>query len=97
IRLTPAVVAAIGAPPTAAVNRTITAKVSRSVREYGLRPRTIVLARVIGSGDDTFKKYAYLPILTPTSFVAAAYAVNASLEYDGLTWTIVGKQGEDSN
>lgn len=97
IILTPEYAAKAGTAPTGAVTNDIKIKVSKGSKEFGLSPRKVILARTIGTAPDTFVKYSSLPVLTPTAFGTATYALNATIEIDGNTWTIVGKKSEDYN
>lgn len=83
---------AVGTPPAGAVTNNIKAKVSRSKREFGLRPRGLRLGRRLGTAPDTFIKYAFCPILTPTAF--AAIAVDDDLLYRGANYKVIAKIGE---
>lgn len=87
--------AVAGTPPTGAVNSFIKAKISKTNREYGIRPRGVRLARIIGAGDDTFRKYSFLPVLTPAAYNGEGFAIGATITIDGTAWEIVAKVGED--
>lgn len=95
IILSPDFSAQAGTPPTGDVSSPIKAKVSKSNREFGIRPRGCRLSRIIGTAPDTFKKYAFLPVLTPAAFATAAFAIGATITIDGTDWTIAAKVGED--
>lgn len=95
IRLTTAYAAVAGAPPASPATSSINAKVSKSNREFGIRPRRVVLARTIGTAPDTFRRYATLAVLTPTAFNSATFAKGATVTIDGLAYEIVSKQPED--
>jgi hypothetical protein len=85
--------------PEASVNSDIIAKVSKSNRSYGLRPRGVVLTQTVtgGSGAAAVSrtKTAFLPILTKTIFDGATFAKESSVTYNGGTWTVLSKRGED--
>lgn len=93
ISLDPGSVAAAGAAPTAAIDSQIRAKVSKSNKEAGLRPRGLRLARTVGAAPNEFVRYAFAPVLTPTAYEAAT--VQGTVTYQGDTWTIVAKVPED--
>lgn len=93
IRLSAARGAVAGAEPAGAVDSDILVKVSKSNREFGIRPRGLRLSRTITEGADTASLYAFLPVLTETAY--NAFALNATVTYGGDDWTIVAKQPED--
>lgn len=95
IRLTPDYAAAAGTAPTGTDVSDINVKVSKSNREFGIRPRRVRLARTVGTAPDTFRKYATLPILRATEFATAAYNKGATVTVGGVDYTVVGRQGED--
>ena len=95
IRLSPARLAVAGAPPAGAVTSEINVKVSKSNREYGIRPRGVVLSRPVAPGPDDKIFRSFLPVLTPTAFASATFAKGANLIVGGTTWIIISKQNED--
>lgn len=95
IRMSAARIAVAGDPPAGAVSNDINVKVSKTNREFGLRPRGVVLGREIGAAGDVATKYAFLPVLTPAAFATPAFAKGAEITYDGETWEIKSRQGED--
>lgn len=97
LKLTAAYAAAAGTAPTGAVNDELNPKISKSVREYGLKPRGVRLSRTIGTAPDTFKKYTFLPVLAATVFVSPAFAKGATVDIGGVSWVITTKVGEDFN
>lgn len=94
-KLTATYAAVAGTPPTGAVNNSILPKISKSNREYGLRPRGVRLSRTVGTAPNTFKKYTFLPILTVAGSVEAGFAIGAEITIDGVAWTVTGKVPED--
>lgn len=88
-------IAVAGTPPAGAVTSSIRAKVSKSNREYGIRPRGVRLGREIGTAPDTFVKYSFLPVLTPAAFATAAFALSATITYGGFTWEVIARVSED--
>lgn len=88
-------IAAAGAPPNGAVNSRIKAKISKTKREFGLRPRGVSLARTVGVFPDAFKKYRFLPILSKASANLPAYQNDAEITIEGITWTVVDFVPED--
>lgn len=97
MRLSPDFSARAGTPPAGAVTSNIKVKVSKSSREFGLRPRGVTLARTLGTAPDTFTKTTFLPALTPSAFNSAAFALNASVTIGSTVWEIVSKRAEDYN
>lgn len=95
ILLSPDYAAKAGTAPTGTVTSPIKAKVSKSTREYGIRPRGVTLARTIGTAPDTFVKNTFLPVLTPSAFASATYALDAKITIGSTEWTVVSKRGED--
>lgn len=85
-----------GTEPTGDINDEIPAKISRSKRAFGLRPRGVVIARTRGAGDDTFTEYARLPVLDPEDFNSATggWVTESKISYKGATWEIVARFGE---
>ena len=95
IRLTPDYAAAAGSPPASGGSSDIKAKVTKTNREFGIRPRRVILSRTVGTGDSSFRKYAKLPVLTLTTFNSDAYALGASIDIGGTTYDVVSRQSED--
>lgn len=95
ILLTPDYAAAAGTPPTGAVNSDIRPKVSKTNGEFGIRPRGVNLSRTVGTAPDTFKKYAFLPVLAATVFVGTAFAPGATVTIGGVDWIVVTREPED--
>ena len=95
IRLTPDYAAAAGSPPATPATSDINAKVSKTNREFGIRPRRVRLARTVGTAPDTFRKYATLPVLTQTAFNSPTFAKGATVTIGGVDYEVVAKQGED--
>jgi hypothetical protein len=96
IRLGAATLAAAGAPPAGAVSSSIRVKVSKSNREFGLRPRGVVLSRPQNPGptDKIFRKF--LPVLTPAAYNSAGFANQASITVGGVVWTVINRINEDA-
>lgn len=95
IALSPDFATAAGTPPTGAINNDIKAKVSKSNREYGIRPRGVRLSRTIGTAPDTFKKYTFLPVLTPTAFGGAGFQLGATVTIGTTDYVVVSRNPED--
>lgn len=97
ILLKPDTASAAGAPPAGAVTQNIKAKVTKSTRAYGLRPRGLTLSRTLGTAPDTFTKTTFLPVLTEARFNEAAAAIGATVTVGTTAWVVVGKRAEDFN
>ena len=95
IRLSPDYFAAAGAPPAEPATSDINVKVSKTNKEFGIRPRRVRLARIVGTGDESFRKYATLAVLTPTAFASDAFAKGATITIGDNDYEIVAKQEED--
>jgi hypothetical protein len=95
LRISPTVLGAAGTPPTGAVSNSIKVKVSKTNRSYGIRPRGVRLSRTVGTDPDTFKRYKFIPVLTPTAFNGASFALNGTVSINSVVWTITGKVPED--
>lgn len=82
-----------GTEPTDDINSNIRAKISKSKREFGLRPRMVLIARTRGTGEDTFTEYATLPVLDPDDFNSSTggWVQGSSLSYKSQTWEIVAR------
>lgn len=86
---------AAGTPPTGEINNDINVKVSKSDREFGIRPRGVRLVRTLGTAPDTFKRYSFLPVLTETAYSGAGFNKGAEVTVDGVAWTVAAKVAED--
>jgi hypothetical protein len=73
----------------------IKAKVSKSNREHGLRPRMVSLRKNDGTDEEPNYSYSRLPVATEAAFNGAGFARNATISIDGDSWTVVGKIQED--
>ncbi len=88
--------AALSGTETASpIDNQIKPKISKSNTEYGLRPRYVIIARLIGTAPDTFRKYARLPVLSASDFALPAFSIGASITYKGNTWEITAQCPED--
>jgi len=67
----------------------IKAKVSKTNREIGLRPRLVVLSRE----EEGRVLYRRVPCLTPSKFNSVA--IGGTVTYSGKSWTCIGKIAED--
>ena len=97
IRMSPPFAEKAGTAPTGAVTSPIKAKVSKSGREFGLRPRGVTLSKTLGTAPDTFTKTTFLPCLTLTAFGSAVFALAAKITISGVEWEVVSRRAEDYN
>ena len=88
-------IAQAGAPPTTGEASSIRAKISKSNREYGIRPRGVRLGRTVGTAPDTFTKYSFLPVLTPTAYNGTGFQLGGTITIGEITWEIVARVNED--
>lgn len=95
ILLTPDFAAAAGAAPAGDITSNIRPKVSKSNGEFGLRPRGVRVSRTLGTDPDTFKKYAFLPVLSATVFAGTTFNSGAEVTIGGITYTVVSRVSED--
>lgn len=95
IRLRAETLAAAGAVPAGAVTSSIRAQITKTNREFGLRPRMVSLSRTEGEGDAAQRITAKIPVLQAATFEGATFAIGASVTYDGQTWTVTSKLPED--
>lgn len=84
-----------GAEPTAASNSSIRAKISKTNREYGIRPRGVRLGRTVGTAPDTFTKYSFLPVLTPAAFNGTGFTLGGTITIGTIEWEIIARVTED--
>lgn len=95
IRLALATISAAGAPPSGAIDDPDFVKVSKSNREFGMRPRGVRLSRNLGSDEEPNLRYKFLPVLTPTAFGSAGFQVGAEITVGGNQWEVIGRIPED--
>lgn len=93
--LSPDFGAAAGTAPTGAIDSEVRPKITKGNTEFGLRPRGVRLSVTVGTSPNTFKKYAFLPVLTPTAFGSATFALGATVSVGGVDYTVVGRLPED--
>lgn len=82
--------------PDGEVTNAISAKVSKGNRQYGLRPRGVVISRTFGIEPDTFKRYAFIPVLTLSAFNKAPFLVGYTIIYKEEVWTVESLVSESS-
>lgn len=95
ILLSPDYATAAGTEPAGAINSPIKVKVTKTNRQFGVKPRGVTLVRTVGTAPDTFVKRAFLPVLSATGFAGAGFAVGATVNIGTVAWTIASKHNED--
>ena len=95
ISLTPDYAAAAGTAPTGTITSNIRPKITKGDREFGVRPRGVRLVRTIGTAPDTFKKYAFLPVLTASEWASATYAPGVTVTIGTIDYTVASRINED--
>lgn len=88
-------IAAAGTAPTGAITSNAYAKISKTNREFGIRPRGVRLVRTLGTAPLTFKRYTFLPVLTATAWDGDGFDPGATVTVDGVAWTVAGRVPED--
>jgi len=87
--------AASGTQPAGDVSSRMKVKISKTNREFGLRPRGVRLSRVVGTAPDQFRKYSFLPVVTQTAYDSPGFAIGSTITVDGTQWTVSTKLAED--
>lgn len=87
--------AAAGTEPTGGVSTDVSPKITKSEREFGIRPRGVRVSKIFGTAPDEFRKYKFIPILTQAEWLSAAYSKGAIVVIDGENWTVTSKVAED--
>lgn len=95
ILLSPDYATAAGTAPTGAVSSPVKVKVTKTNRQFGIKPRGVTLVRTVGTAPDTFVKRAFLPVLSATAFVGTGFAIGSTINIGTVAWTISGKKNED--
>jgi hypothetical protein len=87
IRIASDRVTAAGAAPSGDVNDVGTVQISKGKRQFGLRPRGVVLVRTLGTAPNQFKKYSFLPCLTTARY--NALTEGTEVEIGGVDWKVL--------
>lgn len=95
IRLSADRLAKAGTAPTGAIDSPIPAKVSKSNREYGLRPRGVRLTRPLNPTATDKIYYSFLPVLTAAGLDATGFAIGATIQIGSTDWKVIAKVNED--
>lgn len=96
IRLATETAVVAGTVPGGAVTQKEFVKVSKSNREYGLRPRGVRLRRNINTPALPIIRYKFLPLRSKADAGAAAYAPEAEVQIGGITWIVNDFVAEDA-
>jgi hypothetical protein len=100
IRLSPIKAAIDGnTEPDGDVDSPIKVKISKSNREFGIRPRgvRISIERSATEGETTVTRVdrAFIPILSKTVFESDSFAPQSTITYKEEEWKVAEKIGED--
>jgi hypothetical protein len=81
------------------IDSTQPAKITRSSREYGLKPRTITFEFDDGEAPTGYENRAQvrLPVLTPAAYAAYTSVPRKQLTYLGGTGIVLNATNEDFN
>ena len=82
--------------PTGAVNSDVLPKISKNLKEYGIRPRFLSLTRTAQVGSDPADLKTYrtkMPVLTVAQY--NDFSKGSSVAFNGNTWVISRKAPED--
>lgn len=85
----------IGEQPTDAPTSPALVKLSKTNREFGLRPRYLGLSRTATSGTVSRTYNKRLPILTLAEWTNAGNALGDVISIDGVDWTVTSRVNED--
>lgn len=95
IRLDDDRLSAAGTPPAGDITNDASVKISKSRREFGIRPRGVSLVRTRGSAPNQFKVYTFVPCLTETYY--DGLAKGDSITVDSVSWEVANKIPEDND
>ncbi len=99
IRLKAAPIALQGDVSGLTVNSDVKVKISKTNREFGIRPRGVTLYREISATEGgttvTVVKYTFMPVLTQAAYNAATLNPESSVTYLGNTWKVLERKKED--
>lgn len=82
--------------PVAEINDRLRVKVSRSNKEFGIRPRGLRLSLTVGNPPNTFVKYAFIPVLGLGDLGDPGNAVGQPVIYNGTQWRISSHVAESA-
>ena len=91
-----AAIAANSEPSGEIMDGAPTVKVSKTVREFGIKPRHLVLFREFGTPPDIVRKYKIFPIFDLGQFTDPAFNIGTTIKLGTVTWTILDKKRERS-
>ena len=88
IRLNQETLNSAGPQPAGAITSSLSADVRKGKREYGLGPRGVMISQTLGTTPDTFKRYAFLPVLSEASYDAGNFVIGGTVSYKDNAWTV---------
>lgn len=95
IRLDAATATAGSFTATGTATSDVQAKVSKSDREFGLRPRGVRLSRNLGSETVPNLRYKFLPVATLEAYNGTTFDREATVTIGSVAWTVVSRSPED--
>lgn len=95
IRLSSDTKAAAGAEPAGALTDPDFVKVSKTNREFGMRPRGVRLKINDGDEDEPNYRYRFLPVLTKTVYDGTGFNPGQTVTIAGEAWEVVARLPED--
>lgn len=85
--------------PEGEIDSVVRVKVSKSNREFGIRPRSVGLTRTIEAEDGEETRIvtlrSKLPILTKDVFDGETMSIGTEVTVNEVVWTIASKNAED--
>ena len=66
-------------------------------REFGVHPRGVRLQRTRGTGEDTFRSYKFIPVLTQADLDGAGFAEGDTITISSIDWTVSDQVEESRN
>lgn len=96
LRLDDARASVAGPAPAADIDSgAATVKISKSRGQFGIRPRGVRLVRTVGTAPNQFKKYTFLPCLTPARYNALTRGTDVTI--GGTSWEVSKQVPEDAD
>lgn len=95
IRLSDADLGSAGSAPTGSQNLPFFVKVSKTNREFGVRPRGVRLVRSVGTPPNDFKKTKFLPVLTASAWGGTGFDIGDTITISTVEWKVAAKIDED--
>lgn len=95
IRVSDADLGSVGSVPSGAQNLPFFVKVSKTNREFGVRPRGVRLSRSVGTPPNDFKKFKFLPVLTASAWAGTGFDIGDTITIGTTDWIVAAKVAED--